>query len=114
LQSALRALNKAALVQQLFCRAIGMKDGAMFVGQQDGTPKRIDGFRHPLAHDGSDIKHLADRHLPPQMRQQQLLSSISRSVMRPCLSFRPTPNRDRCTGSPIKTSVITSTATVGV
>ena len=42
MQDALRAVNRAALVQHVFCRVVGMKDGAMFVGQQDGAPKRIE------------------------------------------------------------------------
>ncbi len=37
-----------------------MQDGAVFVGQHDGTAERIEGFGHPRAHDGADIEHLAD------------------------------------------------------
>jgi hypothetical protein len=37
LQDALRALNWAALVKHVFGHAVGMKDGAVFVGQYDGN-----------------------------------------------------------------------------
>jgi hypothetical protein len=44
----------------------------MFVDQQDGTAERVEGFGHPLAHDGPNIEHIANRHRTPNMRQQQL------------------------------------------
>jgi hypothetical protein len=46
-----------------------MKDGAMFVGQQDGAPKCIEGLGHAHALDGADIEHVADCHCPAQVRQ---------------------------------------------
>jgi hypothetical protein len=73
LQDALRALNGAAPVQHVFCHVVGTKDGAVFVGQCNGTAERIEGFSHPLAHDGADIEHFADRHRPPQMREQRFV-----------------------------------------
>jgi hypothetical protein len=68
--------------------AVGMKDGAVFVGQYDGTAERIQGFGHPLAHDGADIEHLADCDCPPQMRQQQL-SKLNLALGDGALAFVP-------------------------
>jgi hypothetical protein len=93
LQDALGALNGATLVQHGLPRAVGVKDAAGFVNQHDGTAERIEGFGHPCTLDGADIEHVADRHRPPQMRQQQLAKLDSRSVMRPCRSFRVTQAR---------------------
>jgi hypothetical protein len=50
---ALAALDGAALVQHVLRRAVGMQDGALFVGQHDGTAKRLEGFNHPRTRDGT-------------------------------------------------------------
>jgi hypothetical protein len=68
LAGCLRALYGAALVQHMFCRTVGMQDGAVFVGQHDGTAERIKGFGHPRARDGADIVHLADHHRALSLR----------------------------------------------
>jgi hypothetical protein len=72
-----------------------MQDGAVFVGQHDGTSERIESFGHARTLDGADIEHLADRHCAAQVRQTVLPGSNSHracggwaSVMGPLESSR--------------------------
>jgi hypothetical protein len=57
-------------------------------------PERIEGFGHPRALDGSDIKQLADRHSSPEMRQQQL-AKLDLAVRDEALSFGPAETEGR-------------------
>jgi hypothetical protein len=73
-----------------------------------GTAGHIEGFGHPRAPDGAGVKHLADRHRPPRMRQQQLCG-LNLALADEALSFVPADTEvERCIGSCIRGAGIVS------